>query len=106
MKWFNYILSVYLLVLSCLPCADKEPIHSISASTFTASHSEPEPPIHAEDGCSPLCICTCCSGFTIQANSFAVQQNIINTFQSEIPSYKQINCLDLLFSIWQPPKLS
>jgi hypothetical protein len=106
MKWFNYILSLYLLVLSCIPCADEKPVHSFSASSFINAQTESEHPVHTDDACSPLCICTCCSGFTIQTNALTSIQTFPVAFQNKLPFYKQAHCQDLAYSIWQPPKLS
>ncbi len=106
MKWFNYILSIYLLVISCIPCMDEEPVYSFPSLTIASSHFEADTPIHAEDACSPLCICNCCSGVTLLPNTSEVLQTISIVFQEQFSIYKQINRLDLSYSIWQPPKLS
>lgn len=106
MKWFSYILSVYLLVLSCLPCADQEPVHSLQAQTQVSADAHRHSPIHLEDSCTPLCICTCCSGFTLQTNNFTHFQHIQLTGRPEFRVYTPENWLDLSYSIWQPPKLS
>ncbi|WP_394349673.1 DUF6660 family protein [Adhaeribacter soli] len=106
MKWFNYILSIYLIIISCMPCTDQEPATSFSSVITANTHVDAQHPTHAEDACSPLCICTCCSGFTIQANTFHNFQTLTVGFKTEFPIYPQSNWLDLSFSIWQPPKLS
>ena len=85
---------------------DEEPVYSFPSVTIASLHSEADTPIHAEDACSPLCICNCCSGVTLLPHTSEVPQTISIVFQREYSTYKQVNRLDLFYSIWQPPKLS
>ena len=62
-KLLNIILSIYLVALSCLPCADME----VSSAAHTDAHelaktthdSEGHSHGNDKDLCSPFCSCNC-----------------------------------------------
>ncbi|MBC9910148.1 DUF6660 family protein [Chitinophaga varians] len=102
MKWLIYMLSLYILVLSCIPCNDAQAAAvypSTEIATADTHHHEA-----AADFCSPLCVCSCCN---VQVTPTAAihlpythrQVQIIFPVLPEAP-------LPLLYaSIWQPPRL-
>ncbi|WP_338875903.1 DUF6660 family protein [Spirosoma sp. SC4-14] len=55
-------LSVYILLLSGLPCADGDiELRAESQIATLATDDHPHPTNHAGgDQCSPLCVCSCC----------------------------------------------
>lgn len=111
MKYISLILSVYILALALLPCADqidwcisdKGSDQAIElAETGAHDHSG-----DSKDLCSPLCTCSCChinlrtplkSGF-----SLTPPKPIVNPSPSSFPLLVD---LKLLNDIWQPPRLS
>ncbi len=103
MKIFTCILSLYLLMLTALPCIDTPKINTLPVSELSQT-----PVTNQEsnsDQCSPFCVCDCCispviyQDCTIQINFFSHSQNHLFAFTPS-PVYS------LHFSIWQPPKLS
>ncbi len=109
MKLLNYILSIYLVALSCLPCADME-ISSAAhkAVEISANHDEKSYNHDKEnDLCSPFCNCNCCgsqivSYFKITTFSFTPIKRSIKT---QLPSYTSIVTSNFFGSIWQPPQI-
>ena len=108
MKFLNIILSIYLVALSCLPCADMEVNsagHSLVAHQLEQdSHSHDK----ENDLCSPFCVCNCCgsqivSFFKVETVSFTVVSKSIKT---QLPTYKSILTSNFYGSIWQPPQIA
>lgn len=108
MKFLNIILSIYLVALSCLPCADMEVNsagHSLVAhQSETGSHSHDK----ENDLCSPFCSCNCCgsqivSYFNITTLNFNVVSKNIKT---QLPPYTSQFASNFYGSIWQPPQIA
>jgi hypothetical protein len=103
-KWTSTILSIVFLLLSCLPCADKEGYGS-SQNVVVESSSEHNQDI---DACSPFCICNCCSSqvfafdTTVCGLDFVIIKKIV---ENKIPVYKTIFISNFYGSIWQPPQI-
>lgn len=109
MKFLNYILSIYLVALSCLPCADIEARSAdnmpagISYSHEKESHSHDK----ESDMCSPFCTCSCCGSLIvgylkIADFNFEVASKSIRT---KLTSYTSKFTSSFFGSIWQPPQL-
>ncbi len=111
MKLINFILSIYLVALSCLPCADMEVnsaahknAHDVAKTTHDhGGHSHDK----ENDLCSPFCNCNCCgsqivSYFKVVAYNFAVISKEIKT---QLPSYTSKFTSNFYGSIWQPPQI-
>jgi hypothetical protein len=102
MKIFAFIMSIVVLTLSMVPCAD--------AGAASQNHLKAE--INSahqhkndwQDQCSPFCHCNCCSSasshqftaFTLTKPSFAKK------LQSEFLSS---SIIEIALPIWQPPQL-
>ncbi|MFV8326943.1 DUF6660 family protein [Flavobacterium sp. ZS1P14] len=104
MKLTNTILSIIFLILSCMPCADKEQIGSFEKVTVNNSSKQH----NDKDACSPLCVCNCCGcqGFaynTIYAYNLFSVKTIID---KKVPEYKSILTSNFYGSIWQPPQIT
>ncbi|WP_073370954.1 DUF6660 family protein [Flavobacterium fluvii] len=106
MKIINCIFSIYLIVLSCLPCADLEvgslshPSQEITSNTDKHSHEK------SNDACSPFCVCNCCGSqiLVYQTNySFSSFRNIIYT---KVPECQSLLTSSYFGSIWQPPQVN
>ncbi|WP_460474266.1 DUF6660 family protein [Emticicia fontis] len=110
MKILQFILSMYILTLSFLPCGDVEDcneVGNVPVIFSQSSHSE-----HQDDAefCSPFCICTCC-GTNISYNfhiPFLASEDQPYVFTQNLRvAYKNDSSLSNFFgNIWQPPKLS
>jgi len=104
MKWLALLLSVFMIIVSCIPCADAAPEIDAHAQTIIKLNTNSQDHLPAADLCSPLCICNCCAGFalqtTTQKTSFSITEVII---QATI--HRTVAVSKPSFSIWQPPKL-
>jgi len=95
------ILSVYIVVLTAMPCND---IHAINSNDITLELSEQN---HNQanhvDLCTPFCFCHCC-----QTLSFPSFYDVVLTNLMENPSddiLKESAYLSPVATIWQPPKI-
>ena len=110
MKYVSIILSIYLLALAIVPCADGS-TWDTSAIGNSLAVELPDTDSHDHestmDHCSPLCSCSCCH-ITIRPPvkldwqlAFPLKAAVKKTrIQADI--YTSL-CLD---DIWQPPKFS
>lgn len=107
MKWINFIVSIYLVALSCLPCGDVATfnIENLSEKLNTAkeNHSHEK----ENDLCSPFCNCNCCGTqianyYKVTTINFTIVSKSIKT---QLPSYKSKFISKFYGSIWQPPQI-
>lgn len=109
MKTFAFILSLYILALSIVPCGDgmlhgeEEHNHTTEVATGDNEHNHSE----HKDHCTPFCVCACCGTMiampTIHAVSFAKEIQTANAFQFH---YTFNYSFDFSKGIWHPPSLS
>jgi len=106
MRLLAYILALYILVLTAIPCLDAPEFSGgvnmqLSQNTTNANQEFPE-----ADTCSPFCFCTCCVSAISHEELF--QLNFISDSFSivQYPSYCSEFSSFNFASIWQPPKLS
>lgn len=110
MKFLSSILSLLLLVLSCLPCADADLVVNSSNNDkmLAENHVDHSNEMHF-DLCSPFCICNCCG---IQILNFTPTLNFSLTslspnFNTKMEiSYKSHSVSAFSGSIWQPPQIA
>lgn len=107
MKWIAIVMSIYLMALSNMPCADME---VNSAMHKTAQFSSEENHSHDKDNdlCSPFCACNCCGAqvlsYQIAASfEFPVASHLISI---PSPSYNSVFICNFYGSIWQPPQIA
>lgn len=103
MKLFVYILSLYILVLTAIPCIDKPDDHSLQKSVISSNTAENHH--HEIDHCSPFCTCNCCSSSKIQQQiviEFNFTEFLLARFSEKSPSSVSVPP----DSVWQPPRLS
>lgn len=105
MKLLTFLLSIYLVALSCLPCADMEADSTTSKETASnhEDHSHNE-----NDLCSPFCVCNCCGA---QFASFTTTiyfdiPTITTAIETKESIYKPIFTSNYYGSIWQPPQIA
>ena len=112
MKWFAQIFSLYLLVLSCVPCNDGEHGHGqstgnpVQISASTDQHGCPQHQ-HCDDSCSPLCGCHCCSAVFVFQKTTVLTAPCISVSDKKLrfPDYS-FWIKDMAFAIDHPPQLS
>ncbi|MES2573875.1 MAG: DUF6660 family protein [Bacteroidota bacterium] len=105
MKITNIILSIILLLLSCMPCADVE-VSEVSHSSHDVTSNTDKHSHDTNDACSPFCVCSCCGSqvFVYYTHyNFSFFRNIIDT---KVPEYQSLLASSYFGSIWQPPQLN
>ncbi|MFC4233317.1 DUF6660 family protein [Parasediminibacterium paludis] len=104
MKFLTLIFSIYLLVLSCVPCADKDECNINMDIKTTISSTTKENPKKSDEACTPFCTCSHCSAsaYYQPLNSYKIPKRIFPT--TKYPVYDVSYNSQVFFSIWQPPK--
>ena len=103
MKWLLRLFCLYVLLLSCLPCADGFECNDTPQNTTTqTTHTEHQ----HEEQCPPFCACACCGRQLFSSNIF-IPQNIgcFNIKNQLTANYKSNFPSTWVNSIWQPPKI-
>ncbi len=105
MRFVAVFLSVYILLLSCMPCGDVKDCKELNGNRTeysTSAHSGHENDIET---CSPFCSCLCCG----QTANFGIYTAEIKcTIYSTTPKFFFPSASfqsEFHSSIWQPPKL-
>ena len=101
MKLLVYIFSIYIFSLLAFPCQDNCDHSSSDKMEKSTSHNHEDHDCHT---CSPFCVCNCC-----HVNTIVTFNAIINSAVT-LPTffyvfYKESFIKDIIFSIWQPPKI-
>ncbi|MDP4209517.1 MAG: hypothetical protein Q8928_11955 [Bacteroidota bacterium] len=97
MKWMTFILSIYILCLVSLPCAD-------GADHTCSSQNEQTTPV-SDNSCSPFCVCACCNVMVTIAN-YSVLPVPSEQIYSQISLYYEGLTSRFNTAIWQPPKVN
>ena len=105
MKLFTFIMSFFLLYLSCLPCCDSKECN-VKAPVEISANSNHQQHNHNSEICSPFCTCSCCATSAYYAPFSTAQVSKI-VFQSEkYPLFNVALNAEAHYSIWQPPQIS
>ncbi|MEP7323142.1 MAG: DUF6660 family protein [Saprospiraceae bacterium] len=103
MKLFASCMSIYLLVLSFIPCGDIMECNVMDDGTISVSQDHHQDKHHLEH-CTPFCGCACSSGFYHVVP--LILQHHHHLIQSGNPLYYHSSfTAGVSYSIWQPPKL-
>ncbi|MFN8325740.1 DUF6660 family protein [Flavobacterium sp.] len=107
MKLLTVILSIYLVTLSAIPCADIKSESEVHLEVAQTSDKDNHSHDKGNDLCSPFCICNCCGQVTLNYVAtinydFPVQFEEIKSSKSTYTSALHSNFFG---SIWQPPQL-
>jgi hypothetical protein len=103
MKILALLFSVYVLYLISIPCKDGENC-TYDVHTGPVSHHDQPDNHDLPDGCSPFCICSCCSVTVILTDFHFESSHSYTQVEVNIP-LKQELYSDYFQHIWQPPKL-
>ena len=104
-KLFFFILSSFLLYLSCLPCRDNVECNGKTGMTITATDNHQKHD-HRSEACTPFCSCSCCPASAFYAPIPKLQEARIDLQAVKYPLYKVAFNTRVSYSIWQPPKIS
>ncbi|MGQ0829054.1 MAG: DUF6660 family protein [Bacteroidota bacterium] len=115
MKYFWSIFSIYIFILSTVPCGDGRECNETECTQETACNDsacagetasgETEKDCRDET-CSPFCGCVCCGSVVSNINSFSSTTAFNQTIEKNSFSYKSQFISQFTANIWQPPKLS
>jgi hypothetical protein len=101
MNFFVFLLSFYMLTLSCFPCGDSEECNAKDKQEVSSTSGDHE---HETEGCTPFCSCACCSStaFCTGMNTpkyiaLASEQVIFSGPPEYFDSYNA-------HAVWQPPR--
>jgi hypothetical protein len=106
-KIINFILSSYLIFLSCIPCTDTKEDIAVNSTYEYATNNDNHSHETSNDACSPFCICNCCGQTILNYQpvivcNFLVPTEEIKTFNS---GYNSRLIPVFSGSIWQPPQI-
>lgn len=105
MKLLFLFLSLYLLVLSCIPCNDSKECNMATPVEVYASNNHQEHN-HSKEACTPFCTCSCCAASAFY-NPISKAQIVKEDFQSiKYPIHNENLNTEVSYSIWQPPKIA
>ena len=106
MKIFCFILSVYVLVLSTVPCCADDNCIDETKTEQSNQHSHED----HQDGCgtcSPFLTCGTCVGFTLTKFTLTFEPSKVYLKTALlVPFHKNHFTSNFLSKIWQPPKIS
>ncbi len=105
MKFFALIMSVWLLILFCLPCGDSRECNGQRVTTISPNTNHQ---LHKRgiEHCTPFCSCSCCS-ISVSCSSILTYIIAKKVFVREKYSdYSTPFCKEVSHAIWQPPKIS
>jgi hypothetical protein len=106
MKFLFFILSCFMLYMSCLPCGDANECSAKSAAKISATNNHQQHN-HEKESCTPFCICSCCAAsvFFVPVTKAAAVDKV--AFQSvKYPIYTVPFNAEIHYTIWQPPQIS
>jgi len=100
MKSLAFIISVYVLVLTAIPCADN---HATETNIVSMELLEQDQNQHNDvDLCSPFCFCNCCQTHSQPARYNTYQVNLVSS--TIAMAYLYQNEINYTFSFWRPPQ--
>ncbi|WP_120181565.1 hypothetical protein [Pelobium manganitolerans] len=94
-KYLTVIFSVYVLLLSAMPCNAKNDCDNIK------HHSKEQ----TTNCCSPFFACNACAGFVFTKQNFTLNHPV-KPLEKRCGEYHCNSVSEFQQSIWQPPKIS
>ena len=105
MKYFFFILSCFMLYLSCLPCSDSKECNEKTETNISVAgnHQQHE---HDTESCTPFCTCSCCSITVYYTSIFKMPSVKFKFLSVKYALQKTALNTEVYYSIWQPPKIA
>ncbi len=101
MKVLAIIFSVYVLLLTGIPCVDRPFDKCASAADCSNSTNGGD---HGLDHCSPFCVCNCCGNHVVNMNTTLIPE--VFTCRGELMYWVPVSInSNPAYAIWQPPKI-
>ena len=105
MRFLTYILSIYILILTAIPCLDAPEFSGNGNVQITQNTKESTQEFPDVDFCSPFCLCSCCISIISNQNIPHVDFTCDSVSLIQYPKYTFVFHSFNFASIWQPPKL-
>lgn len=101
MKNLSFFLALFFAFLIAFPCSD-----GFSVNENEIAHAQNHEENESTDFCSPFCVCSCCgaqySSVKLEILSF---EQLSTTIYEKISTFQYSVSFDVLYGIWQPPKI-
>ena len=107
MKWLNFLLSIYITALSCLPCTDVKTNIETNSTIELTSNENNHNHSHEEDTCPPFCECNCCGAQVLNYTPLLTFEFpiVFKSIKQKESFYTSNLSSNFFGSIWQPPQL-
>jgi hypothetical protein len=102
MKLFALLMSVYMLLLSAMPCNDAADCERKSMVKIEQSGQGDDHEEH-EENCTPFCICTCCASSAIH-NPVLIKHQVFSPEKIFNEFFTAQAFTINPDAIWQPPR--
>jgi hypothetical protein len=101
-KVFYIFFAFYFLSLSVMPCSDSEDCNEAKHTEQLAQAPDHD---HANETCTPFCVCSCCATHVVFSNVPSVFYVIAEIATVYTPQ-ANADISSAVITIWQPPKLA
>ncbi len=105
MRFLAYILSLYILVLTAVPCLDAPEFLGSGNVQITQNTTDTAQGLPDIDYCSPFCVCSCCVSSISLQEVFHIDFTCDSFSPVQYSKYTSVFSSFNFASIWQPPKL-
>jgi hypothetical protein len=106
MRIMAVILSLLILIFSCIPCGDAIAAQA-SSNTETSNKAPVDKSEHSdhEDLCSPFCQCACCSTVSVLHTPLLLSHSVTFPDRQVYSGYLPKEEIEISLPVWQPPQL-
>ena len=104
MRRLTFIWATFILLLSCLPCADISALPDVKVKTTLAQSVDQHEDHTNEDACSPFCSCACCATHSVVHPPLYVPLAAMTHADRHTVFHASNEATEVLQAIWQPPK--
>jgi hypothetical protein len=101
-KLLTTIFSVYILILSALPCCETGDCTGKKELSVSVSFADAD---HGDEACTPFCACACCS-FQFSKTCNCIKLKSPEFFAVYHSTEINLQLSEIYLPIWQPPQLS
>ncbi len=105
MRLFSFILSIYVLALSVVPCSDgiAHKLDDVDANIEVSQTEHDHNPSDHSDYCTPFCSCSCCGSLTTVPTGHQIGEVKILASTTYLFPYKFDYSSDYTEGVWHPP---
>jgi len=104
-RTFHIFFAFYFILLAATPCNESKDYHNQKKSEFSQTSHGHENEGEADDDCTPLCACSCCSALFLVTHE-STCENLVAEINTVYTVHQASPKAGALIPIWQPPKLA